>query len=82
MSVSKRTQTLVGLVAVWLIGVSAWAVYYVQSVLSGPPSPDLYANNAIFQLVAFGLVRLPIAIAVLLLGVGAVLRATGSDPAK
>ncbi len=82
MSVSKRTQRLVGLVAVWLIGVSVWAVYYVHSVLSGPPSPDLYANNATFQLVAFGVVRLPIAIAVLLLAVGVVLRTTGSDPAK
>ena len=82
MSVSRRTRALVGLVAAWLIGVSVWATYYVQSVLSGPPSPDLYANNAKFQLLAFGFVRLPIAILVLVIGLGAVLRATGSGPPK
>jgi hypothetical protein len=29
----------------WSLAVAVWALYYVVSNLSGPPSPDLYANT-------------------------------------
>jgi len=44
----------------WATGVCPHAAWYVHSILSGPPDQDLYANNWVFQLVAFSFVRLPI----------------------
>ena len=63
MNSSQQKQSLrifLGTVILWAIGVGCHASYYVHSVLSGPPSPDLYANSVGFQLVAFALLRLPV----------------------
>ena len=56
----QRLWIFLGTVILWTIGVGCHASYYVHSVLSGPPSPDLYANGVGFQLVAFALARLPV----------------------
>ncbi len=64
----SRGKAIAQLIGIWLLFVLAWAAFYVASVLSGPPSGDLYANEPSFQLVAFAIVRLPWAILGLIIG--------------
>lgn len=45
--------------ALWLVGMVAHCVWRTHAALSGPPSPDLYANHVSFQLVAFLIVWVP-----------------------
>ena len=42
-----------------LVGMVAHCVWRTHAALSGPPSPDLYANHVSFQLVAFLIVWVP-----------------------
>ena len=65
-----RRKRMVVILAVWAIGVAAWAWYYVATVLAGPVV-DSYARNIQFQLLMFAVFRLPLAFAVLLLAIGA-----------
>ena len=44
---------------------SSHAAWYVAIILSGPPSPDLYANTNGFQVTMFALLRLPLWLVVL-----------------
>ena len=54
-----------GTVVIWAFAVALHAVWYVSSILAGPPSPDLYANDIGFQLFAFAFIRLPYWLALL-----------------
>ena len=47
-------------VILWLMLVVCHAAWFVISILSGPPSPDLYANNWVFQIVVFVIFRFPV----------------------
>jgi hypothetical protein len=62
-SLSRRALILT--IVLWALAVVSHAVWYVTSILSGPPSGDLYANHVSFQLLMFGLLRLPIWLIVL-----------------
>jgi len=44
----------------WAVGLVAHGTWFTWSALSGPPSPDLYANHLSFVLVAFLLIRVPL----------------------
>jgi hypothetical protein len=68
-AMTAQTRKLLVLVLWWMVGVALWACYYVVSVLSGPPGPDWYANSVSFQLLAFAVVRLPLAVLILILAV-------------
>jgi hypothetical protein len=46
--------------ALWAIGLVSHCAWRTYSVLSGPPSPDLYANHISFQLVSFLLFFAPL----------------------
>jgi hypothetical protein len=39
--------------ALWFIGMAAHCAWRTHAALSGPPDPDLYANDWSFQLVVF-----------------------------
>ncbi|ODU75855.1 MAG: hypothetical protein BGP10_09760 [Rhodanobacter sp. 68-29] len=43
----------------WAIGLTAHCTWFVWSALTGPPSPDLYANHLSFILIVFLLIRVP-----------------------
>ena len=45
--------------ALWGIGLLVHCAWRTFAALSGPPSPDLYANHISFQLVTFLLVWVP-----------------------
>ena len=47
-------------VALWAVGLVAHGAWFAWSALSGPPSPDLYANHLSFVLVVFLLIRVPL----------------------
>lgn len=51
----------------WAIGLVAHGAWFTWSALSGPPSPDLYANHLSFVLVVFLLIRVPLWLVILLL---------------
>lgn len=55
-----RRVKLSWLLAVFVVAVSAHAVYYVTAVLAAPDIADLYARSWSFQLMAFCIVRLPL----------------------
>ena len=46
-------------VVAWGALVVFHAAWHIHSALSGPPDPDIYANEWTFQVVAFSLVKLP-----------------------
>ena len=46
-------------VLVWLLASSAYAYYYVVSILALPEEYDAYARNWKFQLLMFSLFRFP-----------------------
>ncbi len=54
------------IVAAWTLATVGYAIFYVQEQLAANP-PDLYAQTWRFQLLAFGLMRLPLLLLVLLL---------------
>jgi hypothetical protein len=56
---TKQIRVYFGTVVICAFAVALHAAWYVSSILAGPPSPDLYANNVGFQLFAFAFVRLP-----------------------
>ncbi|EIL87728.1 hypothetical protein, partial [Rhodanobacter sp. 115] len=50
----RKPQTIYSATTVlWLIGMLAHCTWRTYAALSGPPSPDLYANHLSFQLVTF-----------------------------
>jgi hypothetical protein len=51
MRMSKRIY--LGTVVLWGGAVVCHAFTYVNSILSGPPGPDLYANTVAFQIFVF-----------------------------
>jgi hypothetical protein len=46
-------------VAVWAVFVAGHMAWYVQGAFATLPTDEVYANGLGFQLVAFGLTRLP-----------------------
>jgi hypothetical protein len=61
-----------------MLGVAAWAWYYVTNVLAGPV-PDAYARTIDFQLLMFAIFRLPLALVFLALVVAAAIAATTAE---
>jgi uncharacterized membrane protein len=50
----RKPQTIyTATTALWFIGMLAHCAWRTVTVLSSPPSPDLYANHVSFQLVTF-----------------------------
>ncbi len=50
----RKPQTIyTATTCLWLVGMLAHCVWRTHAALSGPPSPDLYANHVSFQLVTF-----------------------------
>lgn len=47
-------------VALWSAGLVTHGAWFIVSALSGPPSPDLYANHLSFMLAVFLLFRVPL----------------------
>ncbi len=47
-------------VILWALGMATHCAWFIWSALSGPPSPDLYANHLSFMLVVFLLFRAPL----------------------
>ncbi|HEX7731283.1 MAG TPA: hypothetical protein VF415_01455 [Rhodanobacter sp.] len=54
----QRIHTATALL--WAAGLVAHGAWFTWSALSGPPSPDLYANHLSFVLVVFLLARVPL----------------------
>lgn len=49
----KPQHIYFGTVMLWSVAVFCHAFFYVNSVLSGPFGPDLYANTVSFQIFVF-----------------------------
>lgn len=58
-SLHKPQAVYAGTIALWLVGMLSHCLLRTCAVLSGPPSPDLYANHVSFQLVTFLIVWVP-----------------------
>jgi len=68
---SKPQVIYIATTVLWLVGVLSHCLLRTHLVLSGPPSPDLYANHVSFQLLTFLVVWVPawlIGLLVLLVG--------------
>jgi hypothetical protein len=56
----RRYLLYLSTTGIWAIAVALHAWWHIWSILAGPPISDTYANNAVFQAFAFGMVRLPL----------------------
>ena len=55
----RKLKLILLTVLVWLLVSSAYAYYYIVSILALPDEYDAYARNWKFQLLMFSLFRLP-----------------------
>jgi hypothetical protein len=55
MRLRKPQRIYLYTVCVWVLAVITHAYLHIASVMSGPPSADLYANSLGFQIIAFAL---------------------------
>ena len=55
----KKLRLILLAVLCWLVASSAYAYYYIVSILALPEEYDAYARNWEFQLLMFSLFRLP-----------------------
>ena len=55
----RKLKLILLTVLAWLLASSAYAYYYVVSILALPEEYDAYARNLKFQLLMFSLFRLP-----------------------
>jgi hypothetical protein len=69
----RKLKLILLTVLVWLVVSSAYACYYVVSILALPEEYDAYARNWKFQLLMFSLFRLPWLVLALCLLVAVVL---------
>ena len=53
LAMRKAQRIYVSTVVLWAVAVVCHAFNYVNSILSGPPGPDLYANTFSFQVFVF-----------------------------
>ena len=55
----RKLKLILLTVLLWLLAASAYAYYYVVTILALPEDYDAYARNWKFQLLMFSLFRLP-----------------------
>ncbi len=78
----KRKRILLAVLA-WLVASSAYAYYYIVSILASPEPYDAYARNWEFQLLMFSLFRLPwLVLALFVLVAVMVVLPTGGQPGR